>query len=149
MTRYYAPQPKEAGPAVTPPFPSSLLPERLENFWDEIWEYGKGVYTLSSKGAIIDYCRLVDLSDKAYEKIQINGFISEGSNGQEVISPEFKAYKEIQTMLTTARDRLGLSPRSAAEIGLSKLQQAQAISKLEAFKDKREQQKRKELHESN
>lgn len=133
MARYYAEKPKELGEVYFPDFPVDRLPAESRNTWNQVWSFGQGVYNRSDEDAIIDYCRLVDLSDRAFDKIQINGFLTEGSKGQLVVSPEFKTYKEIQTMLTTARDRLGLSPRAGAEIGLTKAQLQTQKNKLDGF----------------
>lgn len=135
MTRHYPEKQKDLLEPYLPDFPEDRLPEECRDLWVRTWEYGAGVYLKSSYEAVVDYCRIQNQADIVYKDLLEYGAVGMGSLGQEVIGPHFKAYKELQSLLTTARATLGLTPRDAAVLGLATVQLKAGASKLEQYKN--------------
>lgn len=140
MPRHYPTKQQDLGAQVLPDFPGDLLPTSSKDTWNRVWQGGLGIYVESSYDAVVDLCRAEHAARKTWEAWERDGFdpVATGSNGQDVINPTLKAWKEMQTVLTTMRDRFGLTPRSAAELGLSTLaiqkqQNAASTGSLEEF----------------
>ena len=132
MTNYPAKR-KKPGVVVHPEMPNTL-PESCLTLWNDICDYGAGFYKESDTQAIERYVMTSHLNTMAYDAMMRTGELVEiGSQGQGVVSPQFRIYKETPTQLLALEDRLGLSPRSNAEIGLNKLAGAKAQNELEKY----------------
>ncbi len=136
MTRHTPSAPTKGLARYIPNHYPDTLPESYRDLWLDIWDYGAGLYTVRDSLTIEKYIKLKARYDEAQELIDLHGLIEEGSQGQRVPSAAFRVSKELATQLQAIEDRLGLSPRSAAEIGLNKIKGAKAGAELEKLKNK-------------
>ena len=133
MARHYPEKPKTTLPEFIPSEYPSDLPEGYEDLWFQVWSFGAGVYQERDYFTIKKYVQNQARYDQAQRQIDEDGITQVGSQDQVVPSAAFRVAKELATQLQAAEDRLGLSPRSAAEIGLNKVKGAKGKAELEKF----------------
>lgn len=99
-----------------PEFPDTL-DDSMFNTWVNLWSYD--YITEHFYDVVVDYCKVQYLSNEASKEVDIVGFVSTGSLGQTVVSPEFNVFDRLQARLTSLRNQLGLSPQAATKINLN------------------------------
>jgi len=101
--------------------------------WDDIWQTGHGFYRESTDKYIIErYVGLQVRRAKLIALLEIEGYVTLGSQGQEVAHPAARLLNDVEGKLPALEDRLGLSPEARLRLGLAA---AETKSKLDAFID--------------
>ena len=67
--------------------------------------------------------------------VELEGWLSVGSTGQQVVHPAAKLLQDIETKLVPLEDRLGLNPESRLRLGISSVE---SQSKLATFLQQKE-----------
>ena len=118
-------------PAVPIPPPPDRLRSRGREIWGALWEAGGSAYWPATDRFIVErYCLLQDRHADLWEILDGVGFVSVGSQGQEVAHPAARLLDTVEKELRATEDRLGLNPDARARLGISA---AEAKSKLDAF----------------
>ena len=116
----------------TPPVPSALGVIGAV-VWAEVWEAGGDAYHPATDKYVIErYASLVERRSDFLEILGCEGFITEGSQGQQVAHPAAKLLADVESKMVALEDRLGLSPEARLRVGISALEHK---SKFDAFMD--------------
>lgn len=125
-----------------PPHPASFSdlkrPYRLqaEAIWSDIWTAGHGFYQEATDAYVIErYVSLQVRRAKLMATLEHDGYITTGSQGQDVAHPAARLLLDIEGKLPALEDRLGLSPEARLRLGLAV---AETKSKLDAFREEEE-----------
>ena len=111
----------------SPPKSFAALGKKL---WNEIWEAGKTAYQTTDAHIIERYVSLLVRRRELLDLIELEGWLSLGSTGQQIIHPAAKLLQETETKLVPLEDRLGLNPESRLRLGISSVE---SQSKLASF----------------
>lgn len=110
--------------AVTPLEEAPPAPEHLDRngrfLWDEVWQAGGSFYQVHTDGATIErYCSLQSRRLTILAALENEGWLSVGSQGQEILHPLARVLNDIEGKLVALEDRLGLSPQARMNLGIS------------------------------
>ena len=142
--RSLAERPEEIKPTnilapIVPPIPASL--ERLKgqdkamaaDLWDAIWTAGGSAYHPATDRLVVErYISLTVRRDKLLRTLEHEGYVTTGSQGQDVAHPAARLVLDIEGKLPALEDRLGLSPEARLRLGITG---AEAKSKLDKFRE--------------
>lgn len=84
--------------------------------WAELWEIGGAAYADVDRFVIERYCVAVQQWYDAQREIDLNGYTTIGSKGQEVEAPAVKLKKDTEAVLQQLEDKLGLSPAARLKL---------------------------------
>jgi len=101
--------------------------------WDRIWNFGGpgGAYDTTGDLEIVTrYCQLLERREQLLEILTAEGYLSEGSKGQEVQHPAVRILDGIEGRLGPIEDRLGLNPSSRLSLIITS---SDVKSKLDSF----------------
>jgi len=115
---------------IAPPSPPKSFNALAVNLWDEIWEAGRTAYQVTDAHIIERYVSLLVRRRELLDLIELEGWLSLGSTGQQIIHPAAKLLQETETKLVPLEDRLGLNPESRLRLGISSVE---SQSKLASF----------------
>jgi len=125
-------------PADVPAAPSTFEdldgPYRSQavGLWSDIWTAGRGFYMVETDSYTIErYVTMQVRRSKLMATLEVDGWTSEGSQGQQILHPLARMLLDIETKLMPLEDRLGLSPEARLRLGLAV---AETQSKLDAFR---------------
>lgn len=121
---------------ATPPSFADLAPvyrEQAAGMWVDIWSAGHGFYQASTDAYVIErYVSMQVRRSKIMATLEVDGWTSVGSQGQEILHPLARLLGDLEGKLPALEDRLGLSPEARIRLGLAV---AETKSKLDAFRD--------------
>ena len=125
---------KPHAPVAVPSPPKSFnaLGKRL---WNEIWDAGRTAYQVTDSHVIERYVSLLVRRRELLDLVELEGWLSVGSTGQQVIHPAAKLVQDIEAKLVPLEDRLGLNPESRLRLGISSVE---SQSKLATFLQQKE-----------
>jgi len=126
---------KSIVPAYPATFGELTRPYRLqaEAHWNSIWAVGADAYHTEGDAFIIErYVSLQVRRSKLMAMIEIDGWMTEGSQGQSVANPVARLLLDIEGKLPGLEDRLGLNPEARLRLGLAA---AETKSKLDSFRE--------------
>ena len=111
-------------------------PESLGDFgsvlWYDVWAAGGVAYNVKTDCYVIErYCSLSERRMELLDALS-GGFVTIGSQGQEVAHPAARLLSDVEKMMVALEDRLGLSPEARLRVGISAMEHK---SKLDAFMD--------------
>ena len=113
-----------------PPAPAHL-DRNAQLIWDEVWMAGGSFYEARTDSPTIErYASLQSRRIFIMAAIEKEGWLTLGSQGQEVLHPLARVLNEIEGKLVALEDRLGLSPQARMNLGISA---AAAKSALDTF----------------
>ena len=126
---------KPHAPVAVPSPPKSFnaLGRRL---WSEIWEAGRTAYQQTDAHIIERYVSLLVRRRELLDVVELEGWLSVGSTGQQVIHPAAKLVQDIEAKLVPLEDRLGCNPESRLRLGISSVE---SQSKLATFLQQKEE----------
>jgi P27 family predicted phage terminase small subunit len=122
-------------PTAPASFGDLKRPYRLKAYalWTDIWTAGHGFYLEATDAYIIErYVSLQVRRAKLMAILEDEGYVTEGSQGQDVAHPAARLLLDIEGKLPALEDRLGLSPEARLRLGLAV---AETKSKLDAFRE--------------
>jgi len=124
-------------PPEVPPLPGPLTMLSLEDravakmLWVDIWMMGHGFYRADTDAYTIErYVSMQVRRERLMSMLNDEGFVTIGSQGQQVAHPAARLLLDIEGKLPNLEDRLGLSPEARLRLGLAA---AETKSKLDAF----------------
>jgi P27 family predicted phage terminase small subunit len=114
-----------------PPDPPDTLGSHGAALWTEIWRAGAGVYQPSTdRWTILRYCEIADRRRHLIDLVQAEGWLSVGSTGQTVTHPAARMVMDLERMMSSHEDRLGLNPEARARLGITLVE---SQSRLDRF----------------
>lgn len=122
-------------PSPPPTFKELSRPYRLqaESLWTDIWTAGWGFYNEATDRYVIErYVSLQVRRAHLMARLELDGYITEGSQGQDVAHPAARLLLDVEGKLPALEDRLGLSPEARLRLGLAV---AETKSRLDAFRE--------------
>jgi P27 family predicted phage terminase small subunit len=120
-----------ASAAIAPPVAPFHLDERAERVWDAVWEAGGGAYVPATDSFAIErYAELQSRRRGFLFTLDDEGWVTTGSQGQEVVHPAAKLLAECERQLLPLEDRLGLNPESRLRLGLSAAEMKSALDRF-------------------
>ncbi len=103
-----------------PPDPPATLGPLGSALWIEVWEAGAGVYQPSTdRWAIERYCSLAERRRAHLDLVEAEGPMCLGSTGQPVTHPGARMAMDLERMMSSLEDRLGLNPEARARLGIT------------------------------
>jgi len=125
--------------SVVPPVPAGLgqfkgdYLVQAESLWNTIWEAGGDFYVAATDAHIIErYVSLQVRRAKLLATLEHEGYVTVGSQGQDVAHPAARLVLDIEGKLPPLEDRLGLSPEARLRLGLAA---AETKSRLDKFRE--------------
>lgn len=112
------------------PSPPDHLDERGATTWRHALTLGERWIAETDLQLLTRYCEALDEREELKQLVAKNGLVSIGSQGQEVISPYYKALKDLDRDLTRYEGLLGFTPADRARLGVAEVREQ---SKLETF----------------
>jgi P27 family predicted phage terminase small subunit len=103
--------------------------------WENLWELGgpSGVYNrVADYELITRYVEMTQRRRLLVSRLEAEGFVTFGSQGQEVQHPAARILADVESKLVPLEDRLGLSPQARNTIQIGHVK---AKSALEAWMD--------------
>jgi P27 family predicted phage terminase small subunit len=103
---------------IVPPAKKTWLKAQRDS-WDDFW--GSNLAALIERPDLPALERLFDMRDEYVRLMKLyraQMFVT-GSTGQPVISPAFKAAQELEISMRNLEDRLGLTPKARAALGIA------------------------------
>ena len=127
-----APPPRSLSEA--PPAPAHLG-EVGRAAWSALWDLGSaGAYAPAADAFIIDrYATQVQRRAELLEVIKREGYLAEGSQGQQVLHPAARMLRDVESDMRRDEKELGLTPVARFTLQGLVLGVEQSKSKLEAF----------------
>jgi len=122
-------------PPTPPSFKDMAVPyqRQADDMWADIWSAGHGFYQVTTDAFVIErYVSMQMRRSKIMATLELDGWTSVGSQGQEILHPLARLLLDIEGKLPALEDRLGLSPEARIRLGLAV---AETKSKLDAFRD--------------
>ena len=114
-----------------PPDPPDTLGSHGAALWTEIWRAGAGVYQPSTdRWTIARYCEIAERRRHLLDLVQADGFQAIGSTGQIVMHPAARMVMDLERMMSSHEDRLGLNPEARARLGITLVE---SQSRLDRF----------------
>ena len=132
-TRALQPVPRVIDTAWSTPTPPPSVTDTA--LWDNLWELGgpSGVYnTVADYELITRYVEMVQRRRLLVNRLEAEGFVTVGSQGQEVQHPAARILADVESKLVPLEDRLGLSPQARHTIQIGHVK---AKSALESWMD--------------
>jgi P27 family predicted phage terminase small subunit len=106
---------------------------QADSIWTAIWTAGHGFYNEATDLYVIErYVSLQVRRAMLMARLELDGYITEGSQGQDVAHPAARLLLDVEGKLPALEDRLGLSPEARLRLGLAV---AETKSKLDAFRE--------------
>lgn len=131
-----APAAPQAPAEFVEPNPPPHLDEPGLATWTTLWELGgpTGVYSTRADAFIIGrYAALVDRRTELERTLRSEGWVTSGSQGQEIIHPAARLLQQAEADMLKLEDRLGLNPVARFSLEGLALGVEETKSKLESF----------------
>jgi len=119
----------------TPEPPDGLGATGLD-VWERLWELGgaAGVYDLAADWqTILRYASLSDRRWELMERLNADGWIVDGSRGQQAVAPAARLLRDTETQMRQLEDSLGLNPKARIHLTGLALGNEETKSELEAY----------------
>lgn len=133
-TTTVVPEPPPRSVSEAPPAPDHLT-EVGRAAWVALWELGAaGAYAPAADAFIIDrYATAVQRRADLLRVIQSEGYLTEGSQGQQVLHPAARLLRDVEADMRKDEKELGLTPVARFTLQGLVLGVEQSKSKLEQF----------------
>ena len=127
-------EPPPRSVSEAPPAPEHLT-EAGRAAWAQLWDLGAaGAYAPAADAFIIDrYATQVQRRQELLAVIKAEGYLTEGSQGQQVMHPAARLLREVEADMRKDEKELGLTPVARFTLQGLVLGVEQSKSKLEAF----------------
>lgn len=120
-----------AATSLRPEMPTNLLDAGIRA-WDDYWaDPVSAAFTGADSELVREYVRAVSRRDDYQAKLDAEP-LTKGSQDQWVVSPWAKLLAREDALIQNARDRLGLSPKSRAALGLAIAEARKSLEDLAA-----------------
>ena len=121
-------------PATTPKPPHGLL-KATKEYWENYWKSKLSQSVdASDMPAIIRLFTMMDERERAYRAYKKERLVL-GSQGQMVLNPLAKVMGSLDAEIRQMEDRLGLTPKARAQLGISFTEAVKSMSQLNAALD--------------
>lgn len=113
--------PSLTGSQLAVPSPPSELNDRQTEMWNVLWSSPVSRLWNESMdgGAVRRYCEYFDQWLDALVDLQRRGYITAGSQGQDVVSVEAQYVQKLEGLILKLEEKLGLTPMARARLGLT------------------------------
>ena len=127
-------KPVKPADAVNVAFQAPDPPESvtLVSMWYEVWELGgpSGIYHVVADYNLIQrYIEMIQRRIDLLAKLDSEGYVTVGSQGQDVQHPAARILADVESKLIPIEDRLGLNPQSRNTILIGTAQTKSALEK--------------------
>lgn len=119
---------KPAGQVL--PEPPDHLGEKGAALWRKAVALGARWIADTDLNLLERYCFALDRWHELREKVTNEGAFSDGSQGQQVLAPWWKAFQEVETTLTKYEQLLGFTPADRARLGTGEVKEASALEQF-------------------
>ena len=119
------------GVLAEPPDPPATLGVYGSALWTDIWRAGAGVYQPSTDcWTIARSCEIAERRRHLLRLGEADGYQAIGSTGQTVMHPAARMGMDLERMMSSHEDRLGLNPEARARLGITLVE---SQSRLDRF----------------